>query len=160
MAFGDLQARISQTSGHFSRSRAEAWGIRAQAIFLLLISCYLAGVIYQNFDRKLDSVLKTSVIFVVIGTFVLSFALFRHGNGSYSIRDGEIRFERPKGKVRWKEQIAEISGVGQSADWFWEKWVVLKFGSRRRRLELLPSLVEALNRAVPPNTSLERTRER
>ena len=155
----DLQARISQTSGHFCRSRVEAWGIRAQAIFLFLVSCYLVGAIYRNFDRNPDPVLKTIVVLVVIGIFVLSFVLFRHGNGSYSIRDGEICFERPTGKVRWKEQIADISGVGPSVDWFWEKWVVLKFDSRRRRLELLPTLVEALNRAVPPNKSLERARE-
>jgi len=159
MSFRDLQARISKVSGYFSRSREEALGIRALAIFLFLVGCYLVGTIIRNFDRSHDPVLKTIVVLVVIGLIVLAFALFRHGTGCYSIQDGEIGFERPKGTVRWKERIADITGVGQSADWFWEKWVVLQFGNRKRRLELLPSLVEALNREVPHNKSLERTRE-
>ncbi len=159
MSSRDLQTRMSQASGHFSRSREEALGIRALAIFLFLVGCYLVGTIIRNFDRNHDPVVKTIVVLVVIGLIILSFALFRHGTGCYSIYDGEICFERPKGTVRWKERIADITGVGNSVDWFWEKWVVLQFGNRKRRLELLPSLVEALNSEVPPNNSFERTRE-
>jgi hypothetical protein len=36
---------------------------------------------------------------------------------------------------------------------------VVHFGDRKRRVESLPSLVHAMNNAVPPNTSFERTRE-
>jgi len=159
MSFRDLQSRLYQTTGDFSRSRFEAWSIRAQAVVFLLVGCYLLGLTYRSINGNLDPVLKAMLVFVVVGSFALSYALFRHASGSYSIRNGEICFERPRGKIRWTEQIADITKVDGSVDWFWEKWVVLSVGGRRRRLELLPSMLQALHQVGPPNKSLERTRE-
>src|SRR5690349_1105733 len=117
MSFRDLQARLAQTTGDFSRSRIEAWSIRAQAVVLLLVGCYLLGLSYRSINDPLDPVLQAILIFVVLGSFALSYALFRHASGSYSIRNGEICFERPRGKIRWTERIADITDVDGSVDW-------------------------------------------
>jgi hypothetical protein len=159
MPFRDLQARLSQTTGDFSRSRFEAWSIRAQAMVFLLVGCYLLGLTYRFINGSLDPVLKAILVLLVLGSFALCYALLRHSSGGYSIRNGEICFERPRGKIRWTEQIADITDVDSSVDWFWEKWVVLRVSGRKRRLELLPSLLQALHQVGPPNKSFERTRE-
>jgi hypothetical protein len=156
----DFQTRLLNTSGTFCRSRREWWEIRVLSVFLLLSSCYVLGLTYRYFQRNPDPFLQVFLAVVVLTTFSVSIALYRHGIGSYSILNGEVRFERPKGTVRWREKIENISGLGGAANWFWEKWVVVHFGDRKRRIELLPSLVDAMNNAVPPNTSFERTRER
>jgi hypothetical protein len=135
-------------------------GHTCQAIFLLLLSCYLLGLTFRHFDGNLDPLLMSIISLLVLGLFSLSFALFRRVDVSYSVRDGAIRFERPKGTVRWHERLSDISEVSRAADWFWEQWVVLKCNGRRRHVELLPSLKQALDHAMPPNKSLERTREK
>jgi hypothetical protein len=114
---------------------------------------------YRYIDANFDPFLKVFLVLLVAGLFTLAIALFRHGNGSYSVSNGVIYFERPRGNVQWRGQIADISGVSGSPDWFWEKWIVVKFGDRKRRVELLPSLLEALAATAPPNNSFERTRE-
>jgi hypothetical protein len=159
MSHRDFQACLLKTSGTFSRSRPEWWAIRVQSVLLFLVSCYLLGLTYRYFQRNPDPFLQVFLIIGVVIMFSVSFALYRHGIGGYSIENGELRFERPKGTVRWRENIADISGVSSTPDWFWEKWVVVHFGDRKRRIELLPSLQDAMNNAVPPDTSFERTRE-
>ena len=159
MSHRDFQARLLNASGTFSRSRLEWWGIRVQSAFLFLVGCYVLGLNYKYFQRNPDPFLQVFLVVVVVIVFSVSFALYRHGIGSYSILNGEVRFERPKGTVRWRENIADISDLSGTASWFWEKWVTVHFGDRKRRIELLPSLVDAMNNAVPPNTSFERTRE-
>jgi hypothetical protein len=159
MSHRDFQALLLKTSGSFSRSRLEWWAIRAQSVFLFLVSCYVLGLTYRYFQRNPDPFLQVFLVIVVVAMFSISFALYRHGIGCYSILNGEVRFERPKGTVRWRENIADISDLSGSPSWFWENWVVVHFGDRKRRIELLPSLLGAMNNAVPSNTSFERTRE-
>jgi hypothetical protein len=159
MSHRQFQGSLLKLSGTFSRSRREWWEIRVLSVILFLVNCYVLGLTYRYFQRNADPFLQVSLVLVVAIMFSASFALYRHGNGSYSILNGEVRFERPQGTVRWRENIADISGISGTTNWFWEKWVVVHFGDRKRRIELLPSLVDAMNNAVPPNTSFERTPE-
>jgi hypothetical protein len=160
MSHREFQDRLVKLSGTFSRSRREWWEIRVLSVLLFLVSCYVLGLTYRHFQGNSDPFLQVFLVVVVVITFLVSFALYRHGLGSYSILSGEVRFERPKGTVRWRENIADISGISGTANWFWEKWVVVHFGDRKRRIELLPSLADAMNNAVPPNIAFERTSER
>jgi hypothetical protein len=159
MSHREFQDLLLKLSGTFSRSRREWWEIRLLSVFLLLANCYVLGLTYRYFQGNADPFLQVFLVLVVLIMFSVSFALYRHGIGSYSILNGEVRFERPAGTVRWRENIVDISGISSTANWFWEKWIVVHFGDRKRRIELLPSLVDAMNNAVPPNTSFERTRE-
>lgn len=155
-----FQARLLRTSGAFSRSRFEFWAIRVHSAALFLIGCYVLGLTYRYFQGNPDPFLQVLLVVAAVITFSASIVLYWHGIGSYSILNGEVRFERPEGTVRWRENIADISDLVGTVNWLGQHWVVVHFGSRKRRIELLPSLVEAMHSAAPPNTSLERTRER
>ena len=155
-----LLESLLATKGTYRRSRSDRMGILAQGIAFFLMSAYAAGVIVRGEyldHRHTDAfpLALSTVAILMLGT--VGVLQVRRANGSYSIDGGIIKHLGVAGHVRWEEPLTGLLSVEPGRmNYFWAKWLTLRWEDRSRRIELFQSLAQSLlESGAIPNNRLE-----